>query len=58
MSRRKALSESQIRQIRAMYVQNKIGYGTIGRHFGIPASTIRDCINNVAQYHARVKCKT
>ena len=50
MTRRKVLSDDQVRQIRAMYVPYVRGYETLARMFGAGVSTVRD----VCTYRTRV----
>lgn len=44
MTRRKILTVDQVRQIRALHLQGKVGYETLAKKFGVGASTIRDCV--------------
>jgi hypothetical protein len=55
MSRRPSLNAAQIKQAKAMHVPGKIGYETIGKALGVPASTIRDCLCGYSAYAVRVK---
>jgi hypothetical protein len=42
MSRRKVLSDEQVKQIRALHVPYVRGYETLAKQFGVGVSTIRD----------------
>lgn len=46
MTRKKVLTPSQVRQIRAMHVPHVVGHGyrEIARKFNVGESTIRDCV--------------
>ena len=52
MTRRRSLTEIQIRQIREMYKPGKFGYETISKLTGIPISTVRDHIKYWVAYSA------
>ena len=46
MTRRKVLTNEQVRAIRAQYKPNRVGhgYGAIARKFNVGESTVRDCV--------------
>lgn len=50
MTRRKLLTDDQVRQIRALHVPYVRGYETLAKQFGVGVSTIRD----VCTYRTRV----
>lgn len=54
MSRRQALNATQIIALRAAYVPGVVGYETLAKMTGIPASTIRDCLQYRTAYSARI----
>jgi hypothetical protein len=55
MTRRRALSVDQIKRARAMYIAGRVGYTTIAKAIGSKPSTVRDALNCVTQYAARVR---
>ena len=54
MTRRRSLTDEQIRQARLAYVPGRVGYGAVGKLLGVPASTVRDALCCVSRYAARV----
>lgn len=46
MTRRKVLTNEQVRAIRTQYKPNKrgCGYGAIAKKIGVGESTVRDCV--------------
>lgn len=50
MTRRRSLTEAQIRQIREMYKPGKVGYESISKATGIPVSTVRDHVKYWVAY--------
>ena len=44
MSRRRVLTDDQIREIRAAYLAYIVGYGELAKRYGVGASTIRDVV--------------
>lgn len=55
MTRRQSLSADQVKLAKSLHVPGRIGYETIGKRMGIPASTVRDCVLNRSAYAARAK---
>lgn len=44
MTRRKSLTNDQVREIRKLHIGYVIGYQTLAKRFGVGASTIRDVV--------------
>lgn len=44
MTRRRVLTDAQVKEIRRIYVPYVTGYETIARMYGVGASTIRDIV--------------
>lgn len=44
MTRRKSLTNDQVREIRKLHLGYVIGYQTLAKRFGVGASTIRDVV--------------
>lgn len=57
MTRKRVLTNDQVREIRALYVpgQYGAGYQALARRFGVGASTIRDVLTGRAAYAAGVR---
>lgn len=54
MTRRRVLTDSQVRDVLHIYSTSTLGYESIARQFGIGASTVRDIIKRYTQYSARI----
>lgn len=57
MTRRRSLSPEQVHQACAMHQPGKVGYETIGKRLGVPASTIRDAVQLRTAYAAAAVAK-
>jgi transposase len=44
MTRRKSLTNEQVREIRKLHLGYVVGYQTLAKRFGVGASTIRDVV--------------
>lgn len=53
MTRRRVLTDEQVRQIRALHVPHVRGYERLAKQFGVGISTIRD----VCTYRTRATVK-
>lgn len=52
MTRRRALTDAQVREIRTLYREGVrgCGYGALAKKYGVGESTIRDVIKYMHQY--------
>ena len=55
MTRKRRLTDEQVKHIQREYVAYVTGYETLAKRYGVGASTIRDIVTNRTQYGMRVK---
>ncbi len=53
MTRRRVLTDAQVREIIELYHTTQLGYQRIADAYGVGASTIRDVVKFWTQYSAR-----
>ena len=52
MTRKKSLTDDQIRHARSLYCKGVVGYGMVAKAIGVPISTIRDAMCGYTAYSA------
>ena len=54
MTRRRVLTDSQVKEVIELYYSTKLGYQKIADEYGIGASTVRDIVRYFTAYSARI----